>query len=956
MNKTKTGGRDTSGYTRRHFMQASAALGSQALVTSRSQAQSAPTNLQGYTGAPSVVAGGTLDFYLRDPQALTGSTNYPFSVTRIGWPDTGMLATTVNIGNQVVPADASTNGCRWTRSLQLSVPAGWPSGQYFAYVGSGANACTVPFVVRPASPTPGVKTLVQVPVTTVHAYNEYGGKSLYDYNSSGGVRASRVSLDRPLTQSFNSFFDVWSQYLVRWLAKNGLAADFCTDLDIVANPGLLAPYQLYVQAGHDEYWSLGRRNTMDAFVARGGNAAFLGGNTSWFQARLEPSASGVPNRTLVCYKSAAADPVVDPALKTDVFSRLTPPNPENITTGLGFATGCSWAGAQPRPNTPSVVARPEHWALAGTGLGQGAGFGGTYVGYECDSAAFVLGTDGRPYAIGTDGTPATLRILANADGSTWNAQSLALGGTGEQSGYAMVAVFSRGGSAGTVFNAGSTDWAYGLRPELDGLAPSPISRITLNVLTRLARPWAETADVRQFRRTAGAFAVPYYTTDTTLPAGAAWWVDGWAFHAFTSPVPGSAPVYRYRSASAGTLGTRYRYSRSATLAAGDPAWVADGTAFSAYASATTGSSPVYEHFIANAAPQETLYLYSTSATPPSGWSAGGVVFHAPAEGLETPALVPAFTLALSGTTLSATQGKSATTGITIVPANGFTGTVSFSATGLPAGTSATFTPASSTLGTTLTLGAGASTPVGNYMVNITAMSPATATAPALTVSASVTLVVTAAAPPPSFTLSPPSPGTLSLTQGQAATSGVIAINALNGFAETVNFSASGVPAGTTAVFLPAGSKSGTQLALTTTPSTPPGTYTITVVGASAATATLPALSASTTLTLVVAAAPSYALSASPSSLTMIAGGIYGSSSKISVVKKNGFAGTVQFSVSGVPSGMNYRLSTTSSTSSTTLSLVAQSYWAVRRGTYTITIRGTSGSLAASTTLKVTVTY
>ena len=39
-------------------------------------------------------------------------------------------------------------------------------------------------------------------------------------------------------------------------------------------------YSLYLSVGHDEYWSAGMRDTVEGFVARGGNAAFLSGNTA----------------------------------------------------------------------------------------------------------------------------------------------------------------------------------------------------------------------------------------------------------------------------------------------------------------------------------------------------------------------------------------------------------------------------------------------------------------------------------------------------------------------------------------------------------------------------------------------------------------------------------------------------------------------------------------------------
>ena len=43
----------------------------------------------------------------------------------------------------------------------------------------------------------------------------------------------------------------------------------------------------------------------------GVNLGFFGSNTAYWQVRFEPSAAGVADRVMVCYKSAAEDPVKD---------------------------------------------------------------------------------------------------------------------------------------------------------------------------------------------------------------------------------------------------------------------------------------------------------------------------------------------------------------------------------------------------------------------------------------------------------------------------------------------------------------------------------------------------------------------------------------------------------------------------------------------------------------------
>ena len=66
------------------------------------------------------------------------------------------------------------------------------------------------------------------------------------------------------------------------------------------------------------------------------------------------------------------------------------------------------------------------------------------------------------------------------------------------------------------------------------------------------------------------------------------------------------------------------------------------------------------------------------------------------------------------------QGGATTYSATVTPLSGFTGTVAFSVTGLPAGATASFSPASvATSGsTTLTVATTAATPPGSYTLGI----------------------------------------------------------------------------------------------------------------------------------------------------------------------------------------------------------------------------------------------
>jgi hypothetical protein len=100
-----------------------------------------------------------------------------------------------------------------------------------------------------------------------------------------------------------------------------------------------------------------------------------------------------------------------------------------------------------------------------------------------------------------------------------------------------------------------------------------------------------------------------------------------------------------------------------------------------------------------------------------------------------------FSLSAASGNLNVTPGASATDAITLTPANGFTGTVTYSATGLPAGATASFSPASSTGGTTLTIATGASTPAAASTITISATAPGTGNSNPITNSTNVTLTV-----------------------------------------------------------------------------------------------------------------------------------------------------------------------------------------------------------------------
>lgn len=223
--------------------------------------------------------------------------------------------------------DPVTNVLRadWPVTDVVTTGTDWVSGYYIALLritdGSsddiGARGY-VPFIVRQPGPQRS-RILVEVPVNTWQAYNPWGGRSLYPFNSADLFPALRVSFDRPLAYTAQGPFD-WEINMVRWLEHEGYDVSYQTDVDTDADPGSLLQHRLVLVIGHDEYWTKAMRDAFAVARASGTNLAFTGSNAAYWQVRYEDG-----RRTIVGYKEAAPDPIADPALRTIKFRDLGRP-------------------------------------------------------------------------------------------------------------------------------------------------------------------------------------------------------------------------------------------------------------------------------------------------------------------------------------------------------------------------------------------------------------------------------------------------------------------------------------------------------------------------------------------------------------------------------------------------------------------------------------------------------
>jgi hypothetical protein len=373
-----------------------------------------PTRIEGWASELGVLPGDQVHLHV----STDDGDRYRVEIYRLGWysglgarlldclPNCGGDEAGRRLGPRTGRARAD-----WPVTDTFSVPADAVSGYYYALLRltaggdeTGARAY-VPFVVR-AAPGRHAQILVQVPVNTWQAYNPWGGKSLYSFNSTDLEPAVRVSFDRPLAFTAQGPFD-WEYNMVRFLEREGYDVAYQTDADTDAHPESLLEHRLVMVIGHDEYWTKRMRDAFDAARDAGTNLAFTNSNASYWQVRYEDG-----GRTIVGYKDAAPDPEPDPALKTIRFRSLTPPRPECALLGVMFYRIREHYGA-PVDYTVTDAANGDPW-LAGTSLKPG------------DKVLDVAGNewDARPETPAADCEKPGLTVLFHYGGPPQNADAV----------------------------------------------------------------------------------------------------------------------------------------------------------------------------------------------------------------------------------------------------------------------------------------------------------------------------------------------------------------------------------------------------------------------------------------------------------------------------------------------------------------------------------------------------
>ena len=445
--------------------------------------------IRAYPGRASVLPGEKLVLHV-----ATGSRRFRVHFYR--WHDgfEAMHSSSWQAG-ACAPARGAGQDWDWP-AYEFAVPAHWPSAVYIAHLEEaggktplslGLDSAAALFVVR-GRRRGGM--LYKLPLATWHAYNLSGGGCYYaNAPRSLDPPGARVSLQRPGggiggpawgapdhydAASPRQSFAHWDARFIRWLARQGYAPEFCTDLDLHADPAMLLRYRLLVGAGHDEYWTAAARDAVEDFVAANGNAAWFGAGLCWWRMHLVDKGAA-----LVCHQGGARD---------RWWCASGAGRPEDHLGGTSYRHGGGWhEGA--RQTGGFIVQRPEHWVFTGTGLRRFDAFGAdtwpplagcACAGAPLDSVERASGRACLSAWADEDGTPAGYQLLAACplDRRWPELPARERHAAGEGVHAAALGLFERGG---TVFSAGTSDWAQVLADGRD----RKVERITRNVLDRL---------------------------------------------------------------------------------------------------------------------------------------------------------------------------------------------------------------------------------------------------------------------------------------------------------------------------------------------------------------------------------------------------------------------------------------------------------------------------------------
>ncbi|MGH9126075.1 MAG: N,N-dimethylformamidase beta subunit family domain-containing protein, partial [Acidimicrobiales bacterium] len=321
-------------------------------------------DIEGYANEESIKPGDPVTLYVS-----TVAPTYKVEVFRMGWYQglgARLIGTSTELTGQVQAKPVFTSGTNmietfWQQSVDFDTGS-WPPGDYlFKLVASTGPESWIPLTVR--SPNSTAAYVIVNAVTTWQAYNLWGGYNLYQGSDGAYADRSRVvSFDRPYAEANGAADFLGLEYPLLRLAESlGLDVTYMTDIDLAATTNPLLGHKAVFSLGHDEYYSLSMRTNVQDARDNGVNLGFLGANAMFRHIRLTDSPLG-PDREVICYKNANEDPLYGTDNADVTVDWRDPPtdNPESQIIGDYYQ--CNPVHAD------MVIADPENWLFAGTGV------------------------------------------------------------------------------------------------------------------------------------------------------------------------------------------------------------------------------------------------------------------------------------------------------------------------------------------------------------------------------------------------------------------------------------------------------------------------------------------------------------------------------------------------------------------------------------------------------------
>jgi len=431
---------------------------------------------------------------------------------------------------------------QWPVAAEIQIPNNLPSGVYYIVFNRGSWA-RIWLIVR-ESAARRADFLVVIPTFTVAAYNAFGGKSTYVYNSPTGP-ATSVSLARP---NFEAMQGNWYPNLndfTKWLSSQ-YDCSYASETELHEDPNLLTGRKCVIFVGHNEYYTWQIRRNLEAYLARGGNMASFGGNTCWWLIEYDKD-----SRSITVEKQTEAQK------NKWYWHRLG--YSAKAQFGCGFENGAF--NYKKRPSLAATVYNTQHWLYDGSGVLPNQTFGpslgrrnnkGVPLGlasYEVDGidVEWTRNPSGgfTPVAKIDNGTSPRFKVLAFSDltGVDWEKPANKPGTT-----YNWTTGFYDTPSGGRVFNAGTIEWGHAFEDSTGAVVDSPALHLTRNFLNSCMAGRVLYEHDAPYPSLRNALRPSYlrryvYSTSPTLPNG---WIstDG-ALLLANSTDAEAVPLYRF---------------------------------------------------------------------------------------------------------------------------------------------------------------------------------------------------------------------------------------------------------------------------------------------------------------------------------------------------------------------------------------------------------------------------